>query len=229
MEDGNVCLTFAGIDLRSCSGPPVLNLTLWRTDCTPFSDAYNAIYRIWRITMNAQNLINWMDGRDRTGAWAFGIEEIRLAFRSENPATTLSALRAHAASGLILRITRGLYANPRAHSLPDNGCEALVAYLRPWDFNYLSLESAASECGLISQIPGRLTFVTSGRGGLFQTPWGDIELVHTRLAPESLSDITFHAGRGIHIAGPQQALADLARFNRSLDLVEEMSHETHPS
>nr|WP_224788685.1 hypothetical protein [Pandoraea terrae] len=132
----------------------------------------------------------------------------------------LRALTRHQESGIIERVARGLYINPRARSLPPDLLGALVPFLRPWDFNYLSLESALSQAGLISQIPSRLTLMTTGRSQTFNTPYGTLEFTHTSQKPDQLRDeMIFDNQRDFAVATPKRALRDLRRVGRNLDLV----------
>ncbi|WP_422139500.1 hypothetical protein [Endozoicomonas sp. ALC020] len=65
--------------------------------------------------------------------------------------------------------------------------QSIAIALRRGDYNYISLESALSEYGAISQIPvDRLTIMTTGRKGEYKTPFGVLEFTHTR---RSVADI----------------------------------------
>jgi len=122
-------------------------------------------------------------------------------------------------------VARGLYVNPRAHSLLSDVLSALVGWLRPWDFNYLSLECVLAEAGWVSQIPFRLTVMTTGRSQTFHTPYGTIEFTHTARDPRQLrTDVAWDARRALWVATPALALAhkDLAATRRNLGLVEPM-------
>ncbi len=100
-----------------------------------------------------------------------------------------------------------------------------MPFLRPWDFSYLSLESALSEAGWISQIPSRLTLMTTGRSQIFNTPYGTIEFVHTMQAENKLrNEIRFDPQRELAVATPTRALRDLKRVGRNLDLVTDVTH-----
>ncbi len=137
----------------------------------------------------------------------------------------LKALARHQQTGVIERIARGLYVNPRASCLPSDLLSALVPFLRPWDFNYLSLESALSEAGWISQIPSRLTLMTTGRSQIFNTPYGTIEFVHTMRAEGKLrNELRFDPQRELAVATPSRALRDLKRVGRNLDLIISQKH-----
>ncbi|PHM28446.1 hypothetical protein [Xenorhabdus budapestensis] len=67
----------------------------------------------------------------------------------------------------------------------------LAKAMRRGEYNYVSLESALSEYGAISQIPiDRLTVMTTGRKGTYKTPFGIIEFTHTkRSAPNIICNI----------------------------------------
>lgn len=169
--------------------------------------------------MRASALRAALDRWDREGIWIFSSATLALIF-PEDTATLRNALTAHSRSGLLTRVARGLYVNPRARSLPDDVLCVLVSHLRPWDANYISLESALSEAGWISQIPSRLTVMTTGRTQTFDTPWGMIEFVHTARKGTDLSDgVMLDERRRIHVATPQRAWRDLKRVGRNLDLV----------
>lgn len=174
--------------------------------------------------MLVRELIVAMDRWDKAGIWAFSTNTLNQLF-PEHARAKLKALARHQEAGLIERVARGLYVNPRAKSLPDDLLSAVVPFLRPWDFNYLSLESALSEAGWISQIPSRLTLMTTGRSQTFKTPYGTLEFVHTAQKAEKLrDDLTFDSRRGLAVATPSRALRDLKRVGRNLDLVKNMEH-----
>ena len=86
--------------------------------------------------------------------------------------------------------------------------EEIALKLRPGELSYVSLESALSMYGWISQIPlGVLTVMTTGRTGQFKTPWGTIENTH------------WDPNRKFMVATANAAYRDLKRAGRNLDLV----------
>ncbi|NRO98476.1 hypothetical protein GWC77_21365 [Paraburkholderia sp. NMBU_R16] len=170
--------------------------------------------------MLVRELIASMDHWDKAGIWAYSSNTLRLLF-PESERAMLKALARHERAGLIVHVARGLYANPRARSMPPDVLSALVPFLRPWDFNYLSLESALSEAGWLSQIPSRLTLMTTGRSQTFETSYGTVEFVHTAQRPDKLrDDLVFDARRNLAVATLARALRDLKRVGRNLDLVD---------
>ncbi|RQR11325.1 type IV toxin-antitoxin system AbiEi family antitoxin [Burkholderia stagnalis] len=175
--------------------------------------------------MQVRKLITALDKWDNAGIWAFSSATLALIFREE-PRAMLKALARHQKAGLIEHIARGLYVNPRARSLPPDVLSALVSFLRPWSFNYLSLESALSEAGWISQIPSRLTLMTTGRTQTFKTPYGTLEFVHTAQKEDQLQDeLVFDSRRQLPVATVKRALRDLKRVGRNLDLVRNLESE----
>lgn len=162
---------------------------------------------------------------DAAGIWTFSSNTLKLLFPGDDR-TRLKALSAHQSAGLIVRVARGLYINPRARCLPDDLLAALVSFLRPWDLNYLSMESVLSEAGWISQIPSCLTLMTTGRSQTFQTPYGTLEFVHTARQILHLRPyLNWDERRSIWIATPDCALRDLRRVGRNLDLVTDLTQE----
>jgi hypothetical protein len=152
--------------------------------------------------------------------WCVPDTMLRAYFPSEPHNTFYTALSRHVRQGTLQRLSPGLYRNPYA-PVPPDAAEQLASFLRPDDFAYLSLESALHEHGWISQIPARLTFMTSGRSWTYHTPVGTIEFTHTERDADSWRKrTTFDTNRRFHIASPQLAYEDLKRVGRNLDLVE---------
>ena len=121
-------------------------------------------------------------------------------------------------TGLIARIARGIYVNPRARSMPAEPLLALVSIMRPFEFSYLSLESVLSDAGWISQVAQRYTLMSTGRSSVFYTPYGVLEFTHTSRTA-SPPQVVFDRSRGIHIATPERAYEDLRFVKRNLALV----------
>ena len=91
---------------------------------------------------------------------------------------------------------------------------------------YLSLESALSEYGIISQIPlSGITVMTTGRAGVFETPYGRIEFTHTKRSPSDILENTRDVGRPLRLVGPAAARRDLLRVGRNTHLIDEEAYE----
>jgi predicted transcriptional regulator of viral defense system len=125
-------------------------------------------------------------------------------------------------SHLISSPTRGVFVyeqseQPRTHLVYE-----VARTMRRGSYTYLSLESALSEYGIISQIPvNHHTFMTTGRKGSFKTPYGLIEFTHTGRDALGIIRDTVEIDRPLPIATAERALADLRRVGRNLHLVQE--------
>ena len=171
--------------------------------------------------MDRKVLQHLMDDMDRRGVWAFTVPRLGIVLGEKGDALRTTISR-HAKGGLIQRVSRNVYVNPRAMSMPAEPLLALASFLRPFDFCYLSLESVLSDAGWISQIPFRYTMMTTGRSFTFDTPYGVLEMTHTQSKAPPQTD--FDPRRSIHVASPEQAYRDLKRVRRNLDLVDIHEH-----
>lgn len=138
-------------------------------------------------------------------------------------AKSLFVLLRHLVENNILqRVARGVYVNLLA--TPSNGylIEEIACVLREGHFNYVSLESILSEFGVISQIMiSRITVMTSGSSGTFETPYGVIEFTHTSRSLESLQSRTVHMERRpLLIATKKTGVADLRRVGRNVNMID---------
>lgn len=160
---------------------------------------------------------------DRKGRYVFSRRALAKLFPEDNPKAFTEGLNRLVKAGVLTRACRGVYVNPDAHSFDSRVIERIAQTLRPGELNYVSLESALSEYGEISQIPvDRLTVMTTGRKGLYRTPYGVIEFTHTaRPAADILSHVRRMEGRPLRIAGRQAARRDLKRVGRNVGMVKE--------
>lgn len=162
-----------------------------------------------------------LDYIDQQNVWAFSINLIELLFPNEVKHTIAISLSRHSKSGIITNVCRGVYANPRATCVPPFAAETLSSIIRPGDQSYLSLETVLSESGYLSQMPNRLTFMTTGRSQTFVTPYGIIEYVHSKTDRRNfLNDCEYNEARGIWVASVKKAAADVKKTHRSIDLVD---------
>jgi len=132
-------------------------------------------------------------------------------------------------NGALQRFCRGLY----LYSQPD--CEQglllfhAAARLRASAFNYISLETALSDAGVISQAPMNwITLMSSGRRNTIRCgAWGTIEFVHTCRKPAELRDnLTYDVRCRMWRASVSLAMRDMRLTRRSLDLVnQEAAHD----
>lgn len=131
--------------------------------------------------------------------------------------------------GILTRICRGLYLYPKVNYQHGLLLHHAAARLRAGEFTYISLESALSDAGVISQIPiNWITLMTSGRSGTISCgAFGHIEYIHTKRRPENLAvHLTYDTRCHLWRASVTLALMDMNLTRRSTDLIDmEAAHE----
>lgn len=132
-------------------------------------------------------------------------------------------------AGVLKRVCRGIYFYPVPDYPAGNLLFHAAARLRAGEFNYISLETALSDAGIISQVPMNwVTLLSSGRSHVVDCgDYGHIEFVHTARRPEALSgELVYDADRHLWRASVRQALRDMKVTRRSMELVDqEAVHE----
>lgn len=159
---------------------------------------------------------------DKKGKYVFIKHDMAKLFPHDNTKALDEGLNRLIKAGLIKRACRGVYVNDNAQCFDGYTIEHIAKALRRNTYNYVSLESALSEYGVISQIPlDLLTVMTTGRKGIYKTPYGVIEFTHTkRSVTNILEHIQTVAGRPLRIATKETALRDLKRVGRNLHLIQ---------
>lgn len=139
-------------------------------------------------------------------------------------ATALKTLLSRAAAeGHLARVCRGIYLYERVDFSRGLLLFHVAARLRANTFNYISLETALSDAGVISQMPiNCITIMSAGRSNRIDCgAWGTIEFVHTRKRPEAIAD-QLHYDARCHLwrASTALALQDMRTTRRNMDLID---------
>ena len=131
--------------------------------------------------------------------------------------------------GVLKRVCRGLYFYPQPDYEQGLMLFHAAARLRAGEFNYISLETALSDAGVISQAPMNwITLMSSGRRNTIRCgEWGTIEFVHTCRKPAELRDnLTYDARCRMWRASVSLAMRDMRLTRRTMDLVnQEVANE----
>ncbi len=139
------------------------------------------------------------------------------------PRTTMLVLLSRAAkAGLLQRVCRGVYLYPRVKYPAGQILFHTAARLRADAFNYISLETALSDAGVISQIPlNWITLMSSGRSHVVGCgAFGRIEFVHTAQRLETLGDdLVYDTTCRLWRASARLAMRDMRATRRSMDLI----------
>lgn len=124
--------------------------------------------------------------------------------------------------GLLRRVVKGFYESVITPPDPETAIYKIIKKLRSGVLNYISLESQLSHTGDISQIVmGRVTVVTKGRSGCFDTPYGVIEFTYTKKPVEQIApNLYYDPDIKMYRAHKEQAIADLKHCQRNLHMLE---------
>jgi len=165
--------------------------------------------------------------QDHLGRYVYTSYDIAKLFPEDKPRTLKAGLQRLVSSGILIRAVKGVYVfNYSKHKGADT-LEQVAKTMRRGEYSYVSLESALSEYGVISQIPlDRITVMTSGGKGEYKTPFGVIEFTHTNRPVRELINSMVNVGRPLRLARKHAALRDLKRVGRNMHLVDmEAMHE----
>jgi hypothetical protein len=168
-------------------------------------------------------LITILMNLERQGVFVLTKKDIGKLFPLEDEKSMEKSLQRMVKDGLLIKAARGIYINALVASRHKSWMlENIAKALRPGKLSYVSLESMLSEHGVISQIPlNRLTVMTTGAGGIHDTPYGTIEFTHTkRSIPEILDRTIFIKDRPLRIAKKQAAVSDLLRVGRNTFMID---------
>ena len=171
--------------------------------------------------MKSVDAIRTLCALDREGRAVFSVAELRTIFPERSGHTFTEGLRRLVANGILKRAAHGVYVNSLSQGPRARRNEEVAIRLRSGEYSYVSLESALSEFGVISQIPvGRTTIMTTGRSGEIHSIYGTLDFTHTaRPVHDILASTLVIEGRPLRFARVETALRDLRRVGRNLDLV----------
>jgi len=159
---------------------------------------------------------------DQQGRYVFTKADLAKIFHEDSPHALKAGLQRLVADELLLRPVRGVYVYALSRNLGSDTLERIARALRRGEYNYVSLESALSEYGAISQVPvDRLTVMTTGRKGEYHTPFGTIEFTHTKRRLEDILSGVRDVNRPLKLATSDTAWRDLKRVGRNIHLVDE--------
>lgn len=158
---------------------------------------------------------------DRRGIYVLSKGDLEKLFPEEKEKAFEKSLQRLVTDGILERVTKGVYLNPMAISKKSNVVEDIAVVLRRACFSYVSMESILSEYGVISQVPiRRITIMTTGAKGVYDTPYGTIEFTHTKRRPaEIIRRTVFVKNRPLRIASREAAVQDLVRAGRNTDMM----------
>lgn len=152
-----------------------------------------------------------------------GVNDFYSLFPDHSYAAIKVLLSRAVKEGVLVRICRGVYLNPRVDYPRGLLLYHTAAKVRAGDFNYLSLETVLSDAGVISQVPiAWVTLMSSGRSYIVNCgDFGSIEFIHTKKSPDDIADkLVYDTRCSLWRAKVGLALEDMRSTGRSLDLID---------
>lgn len=171
--------------------------------------------------MKQSDAIAKLDAFDRRfGRYVYAARDLAKVLHGDSKRAHTATVARLVKEGILESPTKGVYVYRLARNHGVDTLELIARTLRRFHYNYISLESALSEWGAISQIPvDRLTVMTTGRKGEYRTPYGVIEFTHTQRSVKEVLASCVDRGRPLPIATRQAAIRDLRRVGRNTHLL----------
>ena len=161
--------------------------------------------------------------------YLFSLRDLETVIPGQSPAACKAMVARAEKNGLLKRVCRSLYLYPGANYPPGLVLYHTAARLRAHEFNYISLETALSDSGVISQIPTHwITLMSSGRSYTIDCGgFGHIEFIHTKKKPVQLAArLEYDARCHLWRAAVELAFRDMKAARRPYDLIDlEVAHE----
>ncbi|HET8801599.1 MAG TPA: hypothetical protein VFN01_10475 [Marinobacter sp.] len=171
--------------------------------------------------MKQSDAIKRLAAFDLKGRYVYSSKDMPKLFPDESERSRQATVARLVSSGILERPSKGVYVYNLSRHKGSDTLEQVAKTLRRGEYNYISLESALSEYGVISQVPvGRITVVTTGRKGEYKTPYGVIEFTHTKRSVTDILDGIRDRGHPLRIATKEAALRDLKRVGRNTHLID---------
>lgn len=164
----------------------------------------------------------WLSENANDKHYLFTFHDLRALCSELSDSAFKTLLSRVVQSGLLTRVCRGIYLYENV--LPATGLLLFytAALLRTSEFNYISLETALSDLGVISQIPmNYISIMSSGRSNIISCgKFGTIEFVHTNQKPENLVDyLIYDHDCVMWRANAKLAIRDMKATHRNYELI----------
>ena len=169
------------------------------------------------------DFIKKLDELNAKGIRVFSRKDFDIILRNKDTETIKQILRRAVENDILIRVCNGIYVYKKgAMNNPSYIIEYIARKIRPFHVNYISMETALSEYGVISQMTlDHLTIMTTGRSGIYETPFGTIEFTHTKREEMEVVKRSFPIKeRPLRFAYKKVAVQDLISVKRNLNMVD---------
>jgi hypothetical protein len=170
-----------------------------------------------------KRLSSWLEQYANAEHYLFTLQDLRALFPDLSDAAFKTLLSRSVGAGHLTRACRGIYVAQKV--MPSSGLILfhIAALLRADEFNYISLETALSDVGVISQIPMNwITVMSSGRTHTICCgKFGSIEFIHTnQKPPDVMQQLSYDENRKLWRASVSLAIRDMKAAKRDCDLID---------
>ena len=182
----------------------------------------NICYLLFTMT-EYERLRSLLERLSDDSHYLFTLEDFSPVFPDKEYEALKNLLSRAVKKGILERVCRGVYLNPRVSYHAGKVLFHIAAKLRASHFNYLSLGTVLSDAGVISQVPlSWVSFMSSGRTYTVHCgQWGTVEFIHTKKKPGDIADhLIYDTSLGLWRASVELALADMRRTKRPFDLID---------
>lgn len=168
-------------------------------------------------------LAQWLEKNASKEPYLFLAQDFRALIPGRSKAAFKGMLSRAVNAGHLIRVCRGVYLYERTML-----CDGLLLFhaavlLRSRKFNYISVETALSEAGVISQVPMQwISIMSSGRSAVISCgEFGTIEFIHTERKPVDVMDqLSYDKRCGLWRASVVLAIKDMKMTRRNCDLID---------
>ena len=170
-----------------------------------------------------KQLSQWLMQNANDHHYLFHLQDLRALFPELSDTAFKTLISRSVQAQLLTRVCRGIYLFQNTQ--PHDGLLLFhtAALLRANEFNYISLETALSEAGVISQIPMNwISIMSSGRSYTVDCgQFGHIEFIHTQQKPPSIMhQLSYDHRCGLWRANVALAIRDMKITQRNCDLID---------
>lgn len=168
-------------------------------------------------------LQSWLMENTNQDHYLFATQDFRNLMSELSDESFKMLLSRAVKSGILTKVCRSVFLYKKA--LRNDGLLLfhVIPVLRPFEFNYISLETVLSDSGVISQIPlNCITVMTSGRTNKIACgEFGTIEFIHTsRSIYDVMEHLSYDSRCGMWRASVKLALWDMKVTRRNCDLID---------
>jgi hypothetical protein len=149
------------------------------------------------------------------GKYVYNTSDLHTLLRAGSLQAARATIARLVQRGILVSACRGVHVFKEGIRSDQRVLQDVAITLRRGTHCYVTMESALIMHGEINDCPDALHVATTGRRGIYTTPWGRIEFTQTRRSPvEIIGRAEVRSNGGLRVAASDMAWEDLGRFRR---------------